>query len=107
MAERMRSYSTARKIFSFLEFVGWAVVVIGVIAVLALLQASSGYAPSGIGFMGFMAGMLIALVGLLFVGAVQSWRAQVDSAEYSQQMLKIARDQFEVSKESLKCRETD
>jgi len=46
--------------------------------------------------------MVISLLGLIFVAIVQTARASVDTAEYTQQMLKIARDQLEVSQQALR-----
>jgi hypothetical protein len=107
MPEQMRSYGTARGIFSFLEFVGWSVVVIGIIVGLIMAESAGRYVSDGQKFMLFLMGASSSLVGLFMVGAVQNWRAGVDSAEYGQQMLKISRDQLEVSRQSLKRQEAD
>ncbi len=97
MPEQMRSYGTARGIFSFLEFVGWSVVVIGIIVGLIMAESAGRYVSDGQKFMLFLMGASSSLVGLFMVGAVQNWRAGVDSAEYGQQMLKISRDQLEAT----------
>ena len=49
-----------------------------------------------------MPGIVIGIISLFGVALTQNGRATVDSAEYGQQMLKVARDQLEVSKQSLK-----
>lgn len=103
MAERMRSYDTARAVFSFLEFVTWASVAIGVILVFVGIEE----APRNAKLLGATPGILFTLFGILGVATVQAGRASVDSAEYGQQMLKIARDQLEVSRQSLKRQEAD
>jgi len=97
----MRSYETARGMFSFLAFVGWSAVVIGVLAAISGAQMKTGFGGS-VGFVGALPGIIIAVVGLLNIAIVQAARATVDTAEYTQQMLKIARDQLDVSKQSLK-----
>ncbi len=47
-------------------------------------------------------GIGIGITGFILVAFVQMGRATVDTAEYTQQMLKLSRDQLEVSKQSLK-----
>lgn len=107
MSERLRSYGVARTIFSIVEFVGWCVVVIGVIVGFALAGSAARYVSGGEKFLLFLAGASGSLLGLFLVGSVQNWRAGVDSAEYGQQMLKVARDQLEVSKQGLKRQEVE
>ena len=98
----MRSYETARFLFSFLAFCAWSVVIIGVLAALIGAGGASRYGGAGAGFLAMAPGFGIGLLGLLLVAFVQMGRATVDTAEYTQQMLKIARDQLEVSKQGLK-----
>ncbi|WP_197917299.1 hypothetical protein [Thiosulfatihalobacter marinus] len=102
MSDRLRSYDVARKTFSFLEFIGWSVVVVGIIAGFILAGSAGRYASDGQKFLLFLMGASGSLLGLFMVGAVQNWRASVDSAEYGQQALKVAREQLEISKQSLK-----
>ena len=97
----MRNYATARGIFSLLEFVGWVTVIGGVILAIAFGNSVGKYARPEAAVSAVLPGLIVALFGLLFVGAVQAWRASVDTAEYTQQMLKIARDQLEVSRQTL------
>ncbi|MEL7252797.1 MAG: hypothetical protein AAGL23_01380 [Pseudomonadota bacterium] len=99
----MRSYNAARRLFSFLESTSWCLVVFGVITVGLMLfsqnQVSQWGMVAGIAVLGV--GAFMAVVGLLGVAQAQIGRAGVDSAEYSQQMLQIARDQLEISRQSL------
>ena len=103
----MRSYEAARSLFSFLGFCAWVVIIIGVIA--ALVGASAvgqmggyGRGPSGLAsFAGLLPGLAMSFVGFIGLALVQIGRAAVDTAEYTQQMLKIARDQLDVSKQGL------
>jgi len=98
----MRNYEVARKIFSFMEFCGWSLVVIGGLVGVGMAASVGGYGGAGAAITSFLIGGLIAAVGLIFVGFVQAGRATVDTAEYTQQMLQIARDQLEVSRQGLK-----
>ncbi len=97
----MRSYDAARGLFSFLAFIAWSAVVVGVIAAFGGAQMRTGFGGA-VGIMGALPGIGIAILGLFQVAIIQAARATVDTAEYTQQMLKIARDQLEVSKQSLK-----
>lgn len=97
----MRSYEAARSLFSFLAFCAWAVVIIGVLVALIGAGGGSRYGGAGAGLLAMAPGIGIGISGLILVAFVQMGRAGVDTAEYTQQMLKIARDQLEVSKQSL------
>lgn len=103
----MQNYGTARSTFSLVEFVSWAAVIIGILIALMLAGAAgkSGFMGSARGataFIAAMPGMVLVFLGFLGVLFCQIGRATVDSAEYGQQMLKIARDQLEVSKQALR-----
>lgn len=97
----MRSYDAARGLFSFLAFIAWSAVVVGVIAAFGGAQMRTGL-DGAVGIMGALPGIGIAILGLFQVAVIQAARATVDTAEYTQQMLKIARDQLDVSIQSLK-----
>lgn len=104
----MRSYGAARGLLSFLGFLAWCAIILGIFIAIGAGSAVSQSRSFGIGN-GAMAGVLAAMPGLIlaFLGflalvLVQMGRAGVDTAEYTQQMLKIARDQLEVSRQSLK-----
>ena len=96
----MRNYETARKLFSFLEFVAWGMVGIGVIASLFGAESVSQYGRNGATLAAAMPGIAIAFFGVFLVAIVQNSRASVDTAEYTQQMLKVARDQLAISRAS-------
>lgn len=98
----MRSYEAARTLFSFLAFCAWSVVIIGVIVALIGASGGSRYGGAGAGLLAMVPGIGIAIAGLLLLAFVQMGRAGVDTAEYTQQMLKISRDQLEVSRQALK-----
>ena len=98
----MRSYEAARTLFSFLAFCAWSVVIIGVLVALIGAGGGSRYGGAGAGLLAMVPGIGIGIAGLLLLAFVQMGRAGVDTAEYTQQMLKISRDQLDVSKQSLK-----
>ncbi|MBT2132360.1 hypothetical protein KKW20_14670 [Planktotalea lamellibrachiae] len=102
MSEKMRSYEAARSLFSFLAFLAWSVAVIGGVVALVSASGASQYGGSGAGLLAMVPGIGIAITGFLLVAFVQIGRANVDTAEYTQQMLKISRDQLDVSKQGLK-----
>ena len=102
----MRSYEAARSLFSFLAFCAWSVVAIGGVIALIGVTSMSSYAGGAAGLLAMVPGIGIVLAGLLLVAFVQIGRANVDTAEYTQQMLKISRDQLDVSKQSLKQGDT-
>ena len=97
----MRSYEAARTLFSFLAFCAWSVVVIGVLVALIGASGGSRYGGAGAGFLAMVPGLGISIAGLLLLAFVQMGRAGVDTAEYTQQMLKISRDQLEISRQAL------
>jgi hypothetical protein len=100
----MKSYETARNLFSFLGFCAGALIVVGVI-----VAVMGGYATQSFGrnsgaaqfFIGAMPGSLIAAVGLFGQAMVQMGRASVDTAEFSQQSLDVSRQHMELSKQLL------
>lgn len=99
----MRSYATARGYLSFLEILAWIVVGIGLLLALAGMGAGSqgfgfGGRSGGMAFVGAMPGLLLALLGFFGVVNVQIGRAGVDSAEYGQQALAVAREQLAISR---------
>ena len=102
----MRSYEAARSLFTFLAFIAWSVVVIGVIVALVSAAGASRYGGGGAGLLAMVPGIGIGITGFILVAFVQMGRANVDTAEYTQQMLKTARDQLEVSKQGLKLQST-
>ena len=101
----MRSYEAARGLFSFLALCSWGIIIVGgivAIAAGAALSSALGGNPSAMKLvLAFMPGAGISLVGLYGLAMVQMARAGVDSAEYGQQALGVARQQLEVSQQAL------
>ncbi|KAA0909537.1 hypothetical protein FLO80_21140 [Aquicoccus porphyridii] len=104
----MRSYEAARSLYRFLSFCAWcAIVGGGILAIAGLAQVSEmrsfGSRSSDlIIIMSTVPGLGIAFLGFIGLAIVQNGRATVDTAEYTQQMLQIARDQLEVSRQALR-----
>ena len=99
----MRSYEAARNLFSFLTFCAWSVVALGVIVALMSAENASRYGDLAT-FMAMIPGVGVGMAGLIMIAFVQMGRAGVDTAEYTQQMLKISRDQLEVSRQALSAK---
>ncbi|WP_172299995.1 hypothetical protein [Pseudoruegeria sp. HB172150] len=98
----MKSYETARKMFDILEIAAWLMVGAGVLLTLSGPATVSQFAPSGAAMAAALPGIAVAFLGMLQVAIVQNARAGVDTAEYTQQMLQVARDQLEVSRRGFK-----
>ena len=94
-----RSYKTARAVYFWLELVGWATVVVGVLA--ALFGLFSGgllgmmndgrNLPFLIRLIAMLPGLGMVIGGLFVVAYVQTSRSHVDTAEATREMLEIAR----------------
>ncbi len=103
----MRSYGAARSLFSMVSFFAWLMIIGGVIG--AFIGAGVGSdmarwnrAPEFIGMMlGAAPGVIVSVIGFLGLVTAQMGRSGVDSAEYGQQMLQIARDHLDISRQSL------
>lgn len=105
----MRSYEAARGYFSVMAFFAWCVIALGTVAVLIGLGAAGqmgrgfGMGPSPAAVIAtIIPGAALAFAGFLGLVFCQMGRAGVDTAEYAQQSLKIARESLEISKQSLK-----
>lgn len=109
----MRSYEAARSLFAFLELLAWGLIIIGVVVALvggfgASEMSRWGGQASGLAFlMGTIPGLALAFGGFISLALAQIGRAGVDTAEYSQQLLQISRDQLEVSRQGLRQREDE
>lgn len=98
----MKDYNVARNLFTFIELVLWFGVLLGLVGAFALMgTASRGYGTAP-GLLAAIPGIALALASLFGIALTQMGRAAVDSAEYGQQALKVARDQLEVSKQAMK-----
>lgn len=100
----MRSYQAARGYFEFVEFMGWLVVIIGLIAAGgAGFLASNSLTGNPISLiplaLSVLPGVAVLGIGFFIVVYVQTGRATVDSAEYAQQALKVSRDSLELSRQ--------
>lgn len=103
MIDYERSYGTGRTVASILEILSWIIVVLGVIVALAgfATGGTAGFAfgmagrdvPGFFRIVALVPGVMITAVGLLFVMFVQQFRATLDSAEMTRDMLAIARRQ--------------
>jgi hypothetical protein len=100
----MRSYQASRNIFGFIEFLSWASLVIGGVCIVFAMNAlgSNSFGRIDPGVFAGIPGVILILYGLLGIMIAQTARASVDTAELTGQMLKVARDQLEVSKATLR-----
>ena len=97
----MRSYGAARTLFSIVAFIAWSIIIIGVLTALGGGGAAAKFGNAGAGLFAMVPGISITIAGIFILVFVQIGRAGVDTAEYTQQMLKISRDQLEVSRQAL------
>ncbi|MDV6252613.1 hypothetical protein [Vibrio sp. EA2] len=83
------NYSTGKKVYSFVEGVGWLLVVIGVLFTIAILaQLGSTYNTSSVVVIsGIIPGLGLALGGLLSIASAQVMKATIATAENSQKIL--------------------
>jgi hypothetical protein len=103
----MRSYQAARSLFSFISAFSWILIIGGILLIfrvgdMALEMSRYNRVPEMIGLiLGVIPGIVTTIVGFFGLVTSQMGRAGVDSAEYGQQMLQIARDQLEISRQTL------
>ena len=76
------NYTTARGVSYIIEFLGWALVVVGVFAMIYSATQNSGV-------MGVLIGIALTIGGLLQVMGAQIVRATVDNADHTGEMLAI------------------
>ena len=100
----MRSYETARNLFSFLGFCAGALIALGLVVAFLGGSATQSFArnagPAQF-IIGAMPGIMIAAVGVFGQAMVQMGRASVDTAELTQQSLDVSRQHMELSKQLL------
>jgi hypothetical protein len=95
----MQSYETSRKVLGFFEFCAWCA--FGGGAILLALAASALANGGALSALTFGAGGgAVALLAMIGIVVVQMSRAGLDTAEYTGQLLKVARDQLEVSRDA-------
>ncbi len=104
----MRSYETSRTIFAIIEFLAWCSLVLG--GLFFIIGLNGIFSRSGFGSnlsaILIIPGVILVVFALLTIVTIQTARAGVDTAELTGQMLKVARDQLEVSRQSLRQGET-
>lgn len=100
MSFNTSNYGAARGILGFSELVLWCGVGLGIIvAIVAGGAASRGFGSSGL--LAAVPGISMSIFCFVGVVLVQMAKATVDTADYSYQMLSVARDQLAVSKQGL------
>ncbi|MEM7241807.1 MAG: hypothetical protein AAF429_06450 [Pseudomonadota bacterium] len=99
MSEKLRSYDIARGYFNFIEMTGKITIGLAIILGLIAIGEADGFSAATQRFGGVLIMVIGGPLGLMMMGAAQYWRAGVDSAEYSQQMLAIARENLEISRQ--------
>lgn len=104
MFEYERTYKTGRAVTGWLEFLGWAIVVLGVIVALAgfasggfLGMASRNFGGGNTPFLfriiSMVPGILVAAGGLMSIMLAQHTKATIDTAEMTRELLAIAKGQ--------------
>jgi hypothetical protein len=85
------TYNTARSIAAIVSFFGWVLVGIGILGVAFLLQQAGGLKQlaSGVGGIGAIVSLLVAVAGLLLVASGQVVRGTVDNADNTGEILAI------------------
>ena len=97
MPAHFRNYNDARLMFSVVEMIGWTVVVIGGVSALIgfvfagnILGPLFIHSPMIAKLLVMLPGLGLAFSGLVSVALVRVWGAQIDTAESTQEILKIA-----------------
>ena len=96
-----RSYGTGRAVCSLLEFVGWAIVILGIIVALvgfasggfmgmASRNFGAGSTPVAFRLISMVPGILVSAGGLISVMLAQHTKAAMDTAEMTRELLKIS-----------------
>lgn len=97
----MRSYGAARTLFSIVAFIAWSIIIIGILTALGGGGGAAKFGGASAGLFAMIPGISITIAGIFILVFVQIGRAGVDTAEYTQQMLQISRDQLDVSRQAL------
>ncbi|MGM0583379.1 MAG: hypothetical protein ACQEUZ_01845 [Pseudomonadota bacterium] len=103
MVHYERSYAAGRSVSSFVEFLGWLVVIFGVVVAIAGLAGGgifgvasrgfgSGEAPFLFHLLAMIPGLGIALGGFIVVAMSQHFKATMDTAEMTRELLLIERN---------------
>jgi hypothetical protein len=103
MSLKTTNYGAARSVLGLAEIILWCGIGGGIIlAIIAGGAASNGFGGVGAGLAAAMPGIAISVFSFIGVVMIQVAKASVDTADYTFQMLGIARDQLAVSKEANK-----
>ena len=104
----MRSYDTSRTIFGLVEALAWCGVIAGGFMFAIGMSAIFGSGRMGgqVGVILMIPGVIFLVFGFLTIVMIQTARAGVDTAELTGQVLKVARDQLEVSQQLLRQNDT-
>ncbi len=108
----MRSYNTSRRFFSFLELLAWPALSVGMVAIVFCVRNLFGLGIYGFDVNRSMElliigpAVIVVLYSLMIIIIAQVGRAGVDTAEFTGQILKVARDQLEVSQQLLRQNDT-
>jgi len=81
-------YKTARGVSGFIEFIGWLVVIFGVvISITGVISVPRN--SGGASFIAMLPGLGTAIAGLFLVMGAQVTKATVDNADHTREILKI------------------
>jgi hypothetical protein len=100
----MYQYHTARTVFSFVEFVAWTAVVIGVVLIVKGLftfsepETFGGGGSTILGVVLCFIGVISGMLGLLTVVIVQVGRATVDTASLTSELLIVSQQQLQYAR---------
>ncbi len=100
MSLKTSNYGTARSILGLGETLLWIGIGLGILIALVSAGVASG-AFAGSSIAALIPGLIFSLICFVGIVFVQMAKASVDTADYTYQMLGIARDQLAVSKQAL------
>ena len=105
MRLKRTNYGASRVVLSIFEFIAWIILCVGIIVVSSLIGvATRNFGGSGL--MVLVPGVVFCIVSVLIITVIQMARSSVDTADYTYQMLSVARENLDVSKRALKKQAT-
>ena len=89
------NYEVAQKIATIMSFIGWTIVVIGVMVALvgSAGMSQNPYARGGSAIIGLLPGIGMSISGFFLVAGAQVTRAMVDNADNTREILNLMREQ--------------
>lgn len=96
------NYGAARSVLGLAEFLMWGGLALGVLLALTGATAATNSFGGVTAIAGAIPGLSIALASFIGVVLVQMAKANVDTADYTYQMLDVSRQHLEVSKQAQK-----